>query len=220
MVEVPEGNVVIYCPGEPQYYRYKYQDSAEVYFIHFTGNEVHSLLCRMNLINHNIHFTGCGKEYIILFNEIMHELQFKYSRFEEFSSSLLLLLLNRIARAVDLLKTKGTDKTFEKVLKLIHTNYNNNYSIQHYAKQCNLSIYWFTHKFKKFTGLPPTAYIKQLKINEAKDLLSNFSLNIYEIAYAIGYENALYFSKVFRQETGFTPTEYRKKFFSSPPNSY
>ena len=46
----------------------------------------------------------------------------------------------------------------------------------------------------------------------AKNLLENTSFNISEISRAIGYENPLYFSRIFKKQSGLSPSEYRKKY--------
>ena len=59
--------------------------------------------------------------------------------------------------------------------------------------------------------MSPMQYIISLRIAMAKGYLENSSKNIAEISSEIGYENALYFSRLFRKYVGMTPTQYRKK---------
>ena len=54
-------------------------------------------------------------------------------------------------------------------------------------------------------------YIVSLRIAAAKGYLENSNKNIAEIASTVGYDNALYFSRLFKKYTGLTPSEYRKK---------
>ena len=54
-------------------------------------------------------------------------------------------------------------------------------------------------------------YIISLRIAMAKGYLENSTKNIAEISSEVGYENALYFSRLFRKYVGMTPTQYRKK---------
>ena len=53
-------------------------------------------------------------------------------------------------------------------------------------------------------------YIVSLRVNAAKGYLENTNKSISEISDAVGYENALYFSRLFKKYTGMTPTEYKK----------
>ena len=59
--------------------------------------------------------------------------------------------------------------------------------------------------------MSPMKYIISLRIAMAKGYLENSSKNIAEISSEIGYENALYFSRLFKKYTCMTPTEYRKR---------
>ena len=74
-----------------------------------------------------------------------------------------------------------------------------------------MSVNWFIHSFKNVMKVPPMQYIVSLRIAAAKGYLENSNKNIAEIAATVGYDNALYFSRLFRKHTGVTPSEYRKK---------
>ena len=74
-----------------------------------------------------------------------------------------------------------------------------------------MSVNWFIHNFKSIMKISPMQYIISLRIAMAKGYLENSAKNISEISNEVGYENALYFSRLFRKYTGMTPTEYRKK---------
>ena len=54
-------------------------------------------------------------------------------------------------------------------------------------------------------------YIVSLRISTAKGYLDNSNKAINEIANIVGYDNPLYFSRLFKKHTGITPSEYKKK---------
>ena len=64
--------------------------------------------------------------------------------------------------------------------------------------------------FKACYGLTPMDYLVTKRIDEAKILLADGSLKIKDIASGVGYEDSLYFSKVFKKFTGVSPKEYVK----------
>ena len=68
----------------------------------------------------------------------------------------------------------------------------------------------FRKIFKEYTGFAPAQYIQEIRINIAKEMLTNTSKSIKEIAFELGYENKDYFFTVFRKVTGMTPVNYRK----------
>ena len=67
----------------------------------------------------------------------------------------------------------------------------------------------FRKMFKEYTGFAPSQYIQEVRINMAKELLTNTAVSIKEIAYELGYENTDYFFTVFKRVTGMTPVNYR-----------
>jgi transcriptional regulator GlxA family with amidase domain len=60
-------------------------------------------------------------------------------------------------------------------------------------------------------GISPSAYRQGLRIDNAKNLLSSTELPISEVGILCGFSDSLYFSRIFRQKTGCSPTEYRRK---------
>lgn len=66
--------------------------------------------------------------------------------------------------------------------------------------------------FKKEKGVSISNYILQKRVDEAKKLLCGSSLPINTVSLHIGYSNFSYFTKMFKENTGLTPLEYRRKF--------
>ena len=93
------------------------------------------------------------------------------------------------------------------------------YLVSNYDKPIDkdyLAQITFTHpshlsrKFKKETGKTVIGYQQMLRMNRAKYLLESENLPIEEISWFVGYEDSSYFSRVFKKEFGYTPTEYRE----------
>ena len=63
--------------------------------------------------------------------------------------------------------------------------------------------------FKKETGTNLFSYIMELKLNDAKELLTSTEMTLDEIAFKLGFSNGNYFSKVFKKNTGQSPRDYR-----------
>lgn len=79
-----------------------------------------------------------------------------------------------------------------------------------YADQLNVSPAYLNQVVKKRTGMPLSYWIVQEIILEAKRLLYYTELTVKEIAYALGYEDPTYFSRLFRKSTGQTPLSFRQ----------
>lgn len=69
---------------------------------------------------------------------------------------------------------------------------------------------YLSHMLKQETGKTAQDHIHYALIDRAKNLLLGTSNTLSEIAYTLGFEYPQYFSKLFKQKTGMTPTEYRK----------
>ncbi|MTI59738.1 MAG: helix-turn-helix domain-containing protein [Firmicutes bacterium] len=84
-------------------------------------------------------------------------------------------------------------------------------SLSSLAEELNISAGYLSALFREVTDIGFSEYITGLRINKAKDLLSNTNIKIYEISKMVGYHNPYYFSRVFKKTTGKTPSEYRLK---------
>lgn len=85
-------------------------------------------------------------------------------------------------------------------------------SISDLAGRVGYTEYYFSHKFKKETGLSVADYVKSVKIEQAKRLLSGTHMSIQEISDELAFGSRSYFSTSFQKATGFSPSQYRKEY--------
>ncbi len=211
---VTAGHMVLYRPKEFQKYVYYGHENTEVFWIHFTGWEAKLILRRLGFPekDHVIN-TGIQKRYKDIFQTIIQEMQLHKLHYEEYISLLLtelLILVNR--HTVKKVKINSfVQNEIESALSYFNTNYNKDINIDAYAASKNMSTSWFIQNFKKYSGSTPMQYILSLRIFNARNLLETTSYNITEIANIIGYEDPLYFSRLFKKQVGLSPSEYRKR---------
>ena len=79
------------------------------------------------------------------------------------------------------------------------------------AEQCNISEVYFRKLFHEQYGVTPRQYIIDIRINMAKQLLTDGILKINAISEKCGFSNPYHFSRLFKEKTGLTPTEYLKQ---------
>ena len=97
-------------------------------------------------------------------------------------------------------------------MKFINENYYSNISVGSIAKSFNFSRNYLYTLFKRDYGISLQEYLLELRIQKAKELLTNERhLAISEVALAVGYSDALYFSRIFRKKTGIAPTQFIKE---------
>ncbi len=83
--------------------------------------------------------------------------------------------------------------------------------VRELAREAGYSPDHFARVFKEVTGQTPSALRIQARIERARQLLSESSLPIGAIAAVLGYEDVFFFSKQFREKTGYTPTGFRRR---------
>jgi len=94
-------------------------------------------------------------------------------------------------------------------MKYINENYQSDISLDTIASSVHLSKYHFLRIFKETLGISPMKRLLHVRLSAAKDLLGRTDLSIKDIAMAVGYENALTFSRVFKNSENISPTDYR-----------
>lgn len=82
-------------------------------------------------------------------------------------------------------------------------------SVDMLARRTQLSQVHFRRLFKQLYNTNPARFINEVRINQAKQLLTDKSLSVQEISERCGFTNAYYFARVFRSITGISPTAYR-----------
>ncbi|MDR0444470.1 MAG: AraC family transcriptional regulator [Treponema sp.] len=120
-----------------------------------------------------------------------------------------------------LVKTASWDQTamppgwtgaihFQKALTYIAENYSRPITVNDIAEHVNLSRSRLYRVFLQQIFISPQQYLMEFRIREARSLLEKRTGSIKEIAQAVGIEDSLYFSKLFKQLTGKSPTSYMK----------
>ena len=79
------------------------------------------------------------------------------------------------------------------------------------AKESNISNVYFRKIFRCVFGQSPMKYIQIKRIEKAKELLESDLMPVYAIAEAVGFSSVYHFSRVFKLETGVTPSDFRKR---------
>ena len=210
---VHAGNMVVYRPKEPQKYEYFGIDQTEVYWVHFTGSDIKNMLRgygitdEMHVIN-----TGTSLEYTRIFKQMILELQRHQSDYPEMLALLLrqlLILIHRQLTTKNKIKNVYLDSEMEKAIQYFNDNYNTEINIEEYAASRGMSVSWFIRSFKQFASTTPMQYIVSIRIVNAQVLLETTDYNVTEIGNIVGYDNPLYFSRIFKKQKGVSPSEYR-----------
>jgi AraC-like DNA-binding protein/mannose-6-phosphate isomerase-like protein (cupin superfamily) len=99
----------------------------------------------------------------------------------------------------------------ERCLGYIHEHYARDFDIDELAKQVSVSPSYLFRLFKKKMQVTPMHYRNIVRTDKAKLLLADQALTVDDIAGRVGYEDPKYFSRVFRDLAGVSPSAYRKE---------
>jgi AraC-like DNA-binding protein len=121
---------------------------------------------------------------------------------------MLIQLITRYADSPPVLRVVGQERlSIKRAKEFIKTHYNENISIEKLSSVANLSPFHFIRVFRNHVGIPPHAYLIQIRVREAKGLLRK-GWRITDTAYKTGFTDQSHFSKCFKRTMGFTPGQY------------
>jgi len=91
-------------------------------------------------------------------------------------------------------------------IEYLHRHYARDLNIVDLARRFGCSERHFNRVFRQHTGLAPVRYLRRIRIENARKLMTYTHFTVAEVAALVGYDDPAYFSRVFRQETGSSPT--------------
>lgn len=101
------------------------------------------------------------------------------------------------------------DPRVQVVSVLMKNGLHRNISLNEFAASVNLSLSRLHHLFKAETGTTPAQYLRALRLEKAKELLTDTLLSIKQIMMSIGIRDRSHFEREFKRMYGLTPSQYR-----------
>ena len=120
-----------------------------------------------------------------------------------------------LAHLIKLNRNRSVDDTHQtyvdNALRYIQYNYASNIGVADIARYVGISRSQLYRAFLQDFGVSPHAYLQTYRINEACSLLRDPAYSVAEVAGSVGFNDPLYFSRVFKSIKGTTPSDYQKK---------
>ena len=113
-----------------------------------------------------------------------------------------------------LIAMKNDSKTtalVARVKKTLREKYGENITINDLAAEVYLSPTYLCMLFRQKTGMTINSYQTEVRMEKAKELLSNLSNKLYDVCFAVGYSSPSYFTRQFKKYTGMLPSDFRKE---------
>lgn len=104
------------------------------------------------------------------------------------------------------------DMTILQIQQWLEDHFADKFRFEDVAREHGMSIRNFMRRFQTATGDKPLHYLQRLRIETAKGLLSATRKSIKTISYEVGYDDASFFARLFRQHTELSPNQYRRQF--------
>ncbi len=162
---------------------------------------------RLKLPFKTVTTVGLPEELLRLYQEFTYLWLEKEPGYKLKAKGLFLQILHQLIYPGD--KTNRLDWRIVRIKEYLLKHYQEKIKIADLAKLVNLSPVYCGALFKKQTGLSIKAYLNQIRIQKACDLLATGEYNVSEVAAFCGFDDLFYFSKVFKRVTGMAPSFFK-----------
>lgn len=162
----------------------------------------------------DIHISGSSYS---VFGELFNKIYLEFTNREQGYSSIIRAyvteLIIKIFRKMNSSQNRDVAshqrQIVDSTLSYMRQNYHKHISLEELAAQAFLSKDYFARLFRETTGMPISAFLQKIRIEEACNLLAGTNQTIDDIALQCGFNDAKYFYSTFKKLTGLTPRQYR-----------
>ncbi|OMF37598.1 hypothetical protein BK133_05985 [Paenibacillus sp. FSL H8-0548] len=119
-------------------------------------------------------------------------------------------LLNKALLHERYQQNSDSQPMMDQTIGYIRHHYMEPITLDSLAEQHGMKAKYFSHLFRKYTGIGPINYLIQFRMNHAYELLVAADFSVREIARSVGYSDAYYFSRLFKKHYGMSPTAVKQ----------
>lgn len=205
------GDVVIYRPNQPYAYQRVGEERMVYLWAHFTGFDVERILQERGLALDTVYHMERCEETEADFEAIHRLFITRPLYYLEEAGEWLALLLTHIGRRILQSDDAYLRERLKKSLRYLNHHYNEPIALEKLAAMEYLSPSRYSALFRQMAGVSPQQYLIGLRLQNARELLTHTDMSVSEIARSVGYEDALYFSRLCRKHFGFSPKAFRRQ---------
>lgn len=205
--------IFLICPGVETYYKADEKKPWKYLWVGFSGAKAKTYLEYANLGADRLIGSYENAEFLLTYVKSMLDASKLTSANELKREGYLFLFLAALMERNGEVKGKGHDYSFriyvEHALEFIEHNYRKEIRVTDIAEYIGVTRNYLSACFQKTLNLSPQQYLIQYRMEKAKDLLKTTNDSINSIATKVGYEDALAFSRIFRQTYKISPKALR-----------
>lgn len=210
--KVKAGTCFFLYPGVWHRYKPDTKSGWEEYWVGFRGRYPEDLMNQGLFVPEKpLIAVGFNKSLLSLFNKLLETIIACETGYHQVITGItleILGLIHGVSNAEDQI-ADPTHKLITKAQFYLQESLESPVQMEMLAKELAISYSKFRKAFKELTGESPNQYHLNLRLNKAKALLLNTSLNINEVAIETGFDSVFYFSKLFKKKNGVSPKSFR-----------
>lgn len=201
------GDGLFYCPNDTQCYTVSVDAEHPLeqhLYVHFCGKVADEVLKKAGFDRSAVIPNTAGEA-----KRIFESLMRCYRLGDEITAAGNLLRLIALLSPKPQSQQNVGSRLILSEAEFISSHYSEEIDLDKCAERCGFSRSRFTHLFTEILGVSPYRYQQKFRLEQACELLCSSTLPISEVAESVGFEDALYFSRLFKKRFGVTPSEYR-----------
>lgn len=209
---VTKGKILFLFPGQWHTYHPYVQTGWDEYYIGFEGTVINNIIKSTFFTQENqIIEVGLNEELVALFNRAIEVAENEKNSFQQYLAGIVLHMLGLVLSLSKnkIFETRDIDQKIEQAKIIMNEQVFDDIDLENLAVRLNVSYSWFRRVFKEYVGYAPAKYFQELKLRKAKQLLTESSYAIKEIAFMLGYASTEHFCTLFKKNIGLTPRDYR-----------
>jgi AraC-like DNA-binding protein len=207
-----QGCAFLTIPGIFHRYRPLFETGWHEYWVGFKGSFFEGMMDRDILSTEKMFFKpGLNNRIIELFRLVLEEVKDQKPLYQFRSCSVIISLIAEIFTAE---RRRTQPNYYQKIVEqakiIMEKNCFGSINISSICRQVGISVPRLNEIFKTYTSMTPYQYYIHIKIEKAQRLLEEKDVSVKEAAYRLGFDDQYYFSRLFKNKTGFTPAEWKR----------
>jgi len=212
-MKIKQGHLIVLFPGQWHTYHPNKLIGWNEYYVGFNGDIIQKIFKNSFLTTRNqVVEIGLNEELVELFKRALEIVYHDRIGLQQHLSGIIMHMIGLIQYVSNNKRIEylNYQQLIVKAKIIMVENIFNNLSTVELANAIGMKYNIFRRVFRQITGFAPAQYFQELKMRKAKLMLIETSCLVKEISYSLNYRTVDGFVTLFKKQTGYTPTEYRK----------